>query len=253
MPGTRRTGTGAIPLLVNCAQVSGSSHHGWKRRDQPTPPRGRRVDSGRNDVGHRNCVVLTEKLHLNRRGGGKMANQNCWEFKKCGREPGGAEIYRTGHMPAATDKRLSNVHGGVKGTSLLGAHRNILRGLSAGDVCLEAEELHGVRILKLVETQEREELRGPRLYSRSCIEARRGARWKRPGETRRNHMRKTNCWEYKNCGRGPGGNPDHPLGPCPAATEKRAHGVNGGRNGGTEAAGRSRDRSASGAYAGRTP
>lgn len=45
-------------------------------------------------------------------------------------------------------------------------------------------------------------------------------------------MRKTNCWEYKNCGRGPGGDPDHPLGPCPAATEKRAHGVNGGRNGG---------------------
>jgi len=45
-------------------------------------------------------------------------------------------------------------------------------------------------------------------------------------------MRKTNCWEYKNCGRGPGMDAGHTMGPCRAATEKRANGVNGGRNGG---------------------
>ncbi len=45
-------------------------------------------------------------------------------------------------------------------------------------------------------------------------------------------MRKTNCWEYLNCGRGPGANAGQPWGPCPAASERRAHGVNGGRNGG---------------------
>ena len=45
-------------------------------------------------------------------------------------------------------------------------------------------------------------------------------------------MKKTNCWEYMNCGRGPGADANHPMGPCPAASERRAHGVNGGRNGG---------------------
>ena len=45
-------------------------------------------------------------------------------------------------------------------------------------------------------------------------------------------MRKTNCWEHKHCGRGPGEENVHAHGTCPAATERRAHGVNGGRNGG---------------------
>ena len=45
-------------------------------------------------------------------------------------------------------------------------------------------------------------------------------------------MAKPNCWEFKNCGREPGGAKTGELGTCPAATEKRTHGVNGGRNGG---------------------
>lgn len=31
-----------------------------------------------------------------------MAKQNCWEFKKCGREPGGANVKALGICPAAT-------------------------------------------------------------------------------------------------------------------------------------------------------
>ncbi|OGS02022.1 MAG: hypothetical protein A2204_07555 [Elusimicrobia bacterium RIFOXYA1_FULL_47_7] len=31
-----------------------------------------------------------------------MAKQNCWEFKKCGREPGGAKVNELGVCPAAT-------------------------------------------------------------------------------------------------------------------------------------------------------
>ena len=45
-------------------------------------------------------------------------------------------------------------------------------------------------------------------------------------------MGKINCWEMKNCGREPGGARVHELGACPAATEQRVDGVNGGRNGG---------------------
>ncbi len=43
---------------------------------------------------------------------------------------------------------------------------------------------------------------------------------------------KTNCWEVKKCGRQPGGEKSTELGVCPATTEKRVHGVNGGINGG---------------------
>ena len=41
-------------------------------------------------------------------------------------------------------------------------------------------------------------------------------------------MRKQNCWEFKNCGR----DKMNKYGICPAATEVKAHGVNGGINGG---------------------
>jgi hypothetical protein len=45
-------------------------------------------------------------------------------------------------------------------------------------------------------------------------------------------MAKLNCWEFKNCGRQPGGSKAAELGICPAATDARVNGVNGGRNGG---------------------
>ena len=38
--------------------------------------------------------------------------KNCWEFKKCGREPGGAHVPELGVCPAATEGRLDAVHGG---------------------------------------------------------------------------------------------------------------------------------------------
>ncbi len=45
-------------------------------------------------------------------------------------------------------------------------------------------------------------------------------------------MDKINCWEYKKCGREPGGARADELGVCIAATETRTDGVNGGKNGG---------------------
>ncbi len=45
-------------------------------------------------------------------------------------------------------------------------------------------------------------------------------------------MLKLNCWEFKKCGREPGGAKVAELGVCLAATEVRTQGVNGGRNGG---------------------
>jgi hypothetical protein len=45
-------------------------------------------------------------------------------------------------------------------------------------------------------------------------------------------MPKLNCWEFKKCGREPGGAKAAELGVCPAALEIRTHGINSGQNGG---------------------
>ena len=42
----------------------------------------------------------------------------------------------------------------------------------------------------------------------------------------------TNCWEFKKCGREPGGLKASELGVCTAATEFRVNSINGGKNGG---------------------
>jgi hypothetical protein len=42
-----------------------------------------------------------------------MKKANCWEFKKCGREPGGNHVNNLGVCPAALEKKLDGVHGGI--------------------------------------------------------------------------------------------------------------------------------------------
>lgn len=37
---------------------------------------------------------------------------NCWEFKNCGRQPGGHKVDELGVCPAAIDRGLDNAHGG---------------------------------------------------------------------------------------------------------------------------------------------
>lgn len=41
-----------------------------------------------------------------------MAKVNCWEFMKCGREPGGANVEEFGVCPAAVDSRYDGIQGG---------------------------------------------------------------------------------------------------------------------------------------------
>jgi hypothetical protein len=45
-------------------------------------------------------------------------------------------------------------------------------------------------------------------------------------------LRKINCWEFKKCGREPGGAREATLGTCSAATQQLANGIHGGQNGG---------------------
>ncbi len=37
---------------------------------------------------------------------------NCWEFKKCGRQPGGELVYKFGLCPATRETLLDGVHDG---------------------------------------------------------------------------------------------------------------------------------------------
>src|SRR5512140_949259 len=46
------------------------------------------------------------------RKGGSM-KKNCWEFKKCGREPGGETANELGVCPATIDDRLHGIHEGT--------------------------------------------------------------------------------------------------------------------------------------------
>ena len=43
---------------------------------------------------------------------------NCWEFKKCGREPGGANAAELGVCPASTETRLEGCNQGKNGGRL---------------------------------------------------------------------------------------------------------------------------------------
>ena len=44
-----------------------------------------------------------------------MALQNCWEFKRCGREPQGAKASILGVCPASTETRVNGMNQGTKG------------------------------------------------------------------------------------------------------------------------------------------
>ncbi|HJO94596.1 MAG TPA: hypothetical protein QF753_14455 [Victivallales bacterium] len=46
------------------------------------------------------------------------------------------------------------------------------------------------------------------------------------------NKKKLNCWEFKKCGREPGGNKEQEYGVCPSALEIRTNGIHGGINGG---------------------
>jgi hypothetical protein len=44
-----------------------------------------------------------------------MTKPNCWEFMRCGREPGGAKVAELGICPAATETRANGINMGKNG------------------------------------------------------------------------------------------------------------------------------------------
>lgn len=44
-----------------------------------------------------------------------MATMNCWQYKKCGREPGGQKALELGICSASIEKRVNGINHGVNG------------------------------------------------------------------------------------------------------------------------------------------
>ncbi len=44
-----------------------------------------------------------------------MMAMNCWQFKQCGREPGGAKVFELGVCPAAADISVHGINRGKNG------------------------------------------------------------------------------------------------------------------------------------------
>lgn len=44
-----------------------------------------------------------------------MLIQNCWEVKKCGREPGGSKVSEFGVCPAAVETKTNGINNGKNG------------------------------------------------------------------------------------------------------------------------------------------
>jgi len=44
-----------------------------------------------------------------------MEKLNCWEFKKCERQPGGKKVHELGVCPSSIEKKLNGVHEGKNG------------------------------------------------------------------------------------------------------------------------------------------
>jgi len=44
-----------------------------------------------------------------------MKKQNCWEYKRCGREPGGIKVHELGECKAAVAGGLNGAHDGDNG------------------------------------------------------------------------------------------------------------------------------------------
>ncbi len=43
-----------------------------------------------------------------------MGKLNCWEFRKCGREPGGIKVHESGVCPAPLEIEVDGIHGKVR-------------------------------------------------------------------------------------------------------------------------------------------
>lgn len=74
-----------------------------------------------------------------------MGRMNCWEFKGCGREPGGAKTTELGVCPAAANPAFYAVHGGKNGGRACWVATG---GAVGGEICPECNRCDFFRLVR---------------------------------------------------------------------------------------------------------
>ncbi|MFW9804044.1 MAG: two-CW domain-containing protein [Candidatus Thorarchaeota archaeon] len=135
--------------------------------------------------------------------------RNCWEVKNCGRTPDGNKADELGVCLAAVEESVNGQNGGKNGGRICWAVAGTLCGgevqgefASKMDNCIKCDFYHQV-------SKEEDSFV---MYPDS--------------------MERTNCWNFMQCGREPGGPKAQELGVCPASTDGSMNGLNSGHNGG---------------------
>lgn len=80
---------------------------------------------------------------------------NCWDFTKCGREPGGAKAQERGVCPASTDVAANGFHGGKNGGRICWAIEGTLcDGTVQGTFAQKISSCMGCEFFKKVKAEE---------------------------------------------------------------------------------------------------
>ncbi len=139
-----------------------------------------------------------------------MSKLNCWEFKKCGRELGGAKAEKLGVCSAANSTEFDGSNGGRNGGRICWSTAGTLCGDKVQGVF--AEKLDNCMTCDFYNKIAHEELEDFLMYPVSDV--------------------RVNCWEFKKCGRESDGKKTKELGVCTAASDSSVNGFNNGKNGG---------------------
>ena len=90
-----------------------------------------------------------------------MAKKNCWEFKKCGREYGGAKAKELGVCAAATELRLHGIHEGKNaGRSCYAVAGTLCGGKVQGVFAAKMSNCMGCDFYKEIQHEEGEKMVG---------------------------------------------------------------------------------------------
>lgn len=90
-----------------------------------------------------------------------MGKQNCWEFKNCGRQPGGAKAAEFGVCPASKEAKLTGTNGGKDGGRACWAIAGTLCGGKVqGSYAAKLGNCLACEFYKLVQTEEGKDFKG---------------------------------------------------------------------------------------------
>jgi hypothetical protein len=82
---------------------------------------------------------------------------NCWEYMRCGREPGGVHAGMSGVCPAAVEQRLDKVHGGMNaGRACWVVAGTFSRGIAEGTFAREFKDCTKCSFYEMVQAEEGE-------------------------------------------------------------------------------------------------